>query len=271
MPARPDRSLWSEAFFDLRKWFYIGWHRVSVSTFSLTKVITLIIRAIVIFWPLGIAWRNGWEHSWLWLVLYLLCVFYIRRRDLSPANIQFQREGYVQRKGNLAAAILILDGKARSGAGLTEDEKQRVRKHALDAIVSYVRVCLSDPNETKIFANLLQEDGADLVILQRDSACRRDGVGSHYPKHEMLAWQAIESGTTVGYGDIRHAYPSTPHGKPYNSVLVIPLTQANAAGRTRVVGAVSIDSSEMFHFNTYENTLETSLLPYTQLLTATLS
>lgn len=270
MYAKPDRSLWSEAFFDLRKWLYIGWHRISMSTFSVAKVVTLIIRAIVIFWPLGIALRNGWEYSWHWLLLYLLCVFFIRRRDLSPSNMQFQREGYIQRKGHLAAAILLLDRKARTGAGLTVEEKTQVRKHALDAIVSYVRVCLSDVNQTKIFANLLIEEGENLTIVQRDSACRRDGTG-HYPKHEMLAWQAIESGTTVGYGDIRHAYPSTPHGKPYNSVLVIPLVSTGSGAKLQAVGAVSIDSSELFHFNTYENTLETSLLPYTQLLAATLS
>jgi hypothetical protein len=193
-------------------------------------------------------------------------MLYIRRRDLSPANMDFQHQGYAQRKANLAAAIMLLDKRARESSGLSNDEKALVRKHALDAIVSYVRVILSDVDQTKIFANLLAENGNDLVILQRDSDCRRDATG-RYPKKEMLAWKAFESGTTTGFGDIRYAYPSTPHGKPYNSVLVIPLL--NAAG-DRVIGAVSIDSSEMFHFNTYENDLETALLPYTQLLSSTL-
>lgn len=258
--------MWNEASFDLRKWFYICWHRVSASTFSGGKIVTVAIRAIVIFWPLGIAYRNGWDKAWLWLILYLLSVLFIRKRDLSPANMQFQQQGYAQRKAHLAAAILLLGDKIQK-AGLSADEKKEIRKHALDAIVSYVRVYLSDLKETKIFANLLIEDGADIVVVQRDSACKRDTIVK-YPKADLLAWQAFQTATTVGCGDIKHVFPTTQHGKPYNSVLVIPLLEA--AGR-RVIGAVSIDSSEFFHFNTYENGLETSLLPYTQLLITTLS
>lgn len=266
MPTHPDHSLWKDLCFDARKWFYIAWHRVSSSTYSIGKIITTCIRGIVIFWPLGVAYHNGWDKSWLWFLLYLLCVFFVRRRDLSPANMEFQQEGYAQRKAHLSAAIMLLDKKARMNAVLTDDEKRDVRRHALDAIVSYVRAYLSDVNETKIFANLLRENGDEIVIVQRDSACKRKDADGHYPKHKMLAWQAMESGTTVGFGEIRYAYPSTPSDKPYHSVLVIPLIDVN----NRVVGAVSIDSSEKFHFNTYENDLETSLLPYTQLLTSTL-
>lgn len=261
-----DQSFWNQLRHDGQKWFYVLWHQFSLSPFSLGTIFGFVLNTSIILIPVGIAYWNGKHYAAPTLVVYLVAVLLKRKGDFSPENLQLRVEGSAERKAHMAAAIMLLDTRLKEGRPLTVADKDQIRGYALDAIVSFVRSHRSDIDQVKIFANLLVEDGENLVILRRDSNCKRALVS--YPKDSLLAGRAIELGTIVGSGSIRHEYPATPGNKPYQSVLIIPILPL---GRSKSpLGAVSIDSSEPFHFNTHENNLETALMPYTRLLAATL-
>jgi signal transduction protein with GAF and PtsI domain len=60
--------------------------------------------------------------------------------------------------------------------------------------------------------------------------------------------------------------PKTKQGKPYKSILALPIIFEK-----RVLGAVSIDSKESYHFEGHVDDLEVQLAPYVQLLAPTLA
>lgn len=81
----------------------------------------------------------------------------------------------------------------------------------------------------------------------------------------LLVWNAIETGETQITGDLYADFPTTIPGKKYKSVLVLPVRFRGA-----VLGAVSIDSPETFHFHLNFDDLQVHLSPYVQLLAVTL-
>ena len=66
-------------------------------------------------------------------------------------------------------------------------------------------------------------------------------------------------------GDLYRELPGTPPGKSYKSILVIPVYLGD-----EVVGAVSIDSSKAYHFDSSARDLVHFLMPYIALLAWTL-
>ena len=62
-------------------------------------------------------------------------------------------------------------------------------------------------------------------------------------------------------GDVYADYPETMPGKPYLSILAIPLKY-----RDNLVGVVCVDSSRRYHFDGTFRELTSSLAPYVALL-----
>lgn len=261
-----DKSFWKQLRYDCQKWFYVLWHQFSLSPFSIATIFGFVLNTGIILIPVGIAYWNGKHYALPTFAVYLVAILVKRKGDFSPENLQLRVEGSAERKAHMAAAIMLLDTRLREGNQLTTADKDQIRGYALDAIVSFVRSHRSDIDQVKIFANLLVEEGENLVILRRDSNCKR--ALKAYPKDGLLAGRALELGTIAGTGLIGHEFPETPGNKPYRSVLIIPILPLGRSKKP--LGAVSIDSSEPFHFNTHENNLETALMPYTRLLATTL-
>ncbi len=260
-----DVSFWPQLRYDVKKWFYVLWHQFSLSPFGFGTIFNFLLNTGIVLFPVLIAYRNGWPYAIHFFAIYLLMIALKRKRDFSPANSTLRQEGSAERKIHVAAAVMLLDTRMRAASPLTQADKDQIRSHALDAIVSFVRSHRSDIDQVKIFANLLVEDGGNLVILRRDSECKRELRS--YPKGALVAARVLEKGTISGSGLLSHEFPETPRNKPYQSVLAIPILPLT---NEKPLGVVSIDSSEPFHFNTHENTLETALLPYTRLLALTL-
>lgn len=152
---------------------------------------------------------------------------------------------------------------------LTEPPNQReieeFQNDALHLIASYVRDHRSDLNRKKIFVNLLVRDGDELVVIARSDTQRP--IPQRYKREEcQIMWEAIEQGVTRCTGDVYADSPKTPKGKPYSSVLALPLKLDK-----RVVGGVSVDSAAKYHFDRYVEELQTELAPYVQLLAVTLA
>jgi hypothetical protein len=146
-----------------------------------------------------------------------------------------------------------------------EREIEEFHKDTLLLIASYVRDHRSDLKGKKIFVNLLVVDKEELVVVARSDS-RRSFPKRYRADECLVAWTAITEGTTQFSGDIYADCPNTPKGKPYNSVLVIPIKLDK-----RVVGGVSVDSAAKYHFDRYVDELQTELAPYVQLLAVTLA
>jgi hypothetical protein len=147
----------------------------------------------------------------------------------------------------------------------TEHEIEGFQQDTLRLIASFVRDHRSDLRGKRIFVNLLVAEGEELVVVARSDPKRP--VPQRYKADECLvAWTAITEGVTQFTGDIYADCPGTPRGKPYNSVLVIPIKLDK-----RVLGAVSVDSAAKYHFDRYVDELQTEMAPYVQLLAVTLA
>jgi hypothetical protein len=139
------------------------------------------------------------------------------------------------------------------------------QQDTLHLIASYVRDHRSDLKGKKIFVNLLIRDGEELVVVARSDLKRP--IPQRYKADECLVmWTAIETGVTQFTGDVYIDSPATPAGKPYNSVLAMPIKLDK-----KVVGGVSVDSAAKYHFDRYVDELQTELAPYVQLLAVTLA
>jgi hypothetical protein len=144
-------------------------------------------------------------------------------------------------------------------------EIELFQQDALQLIASYVRDHRSDLKGKRIFVNLLLADGEELVVVARSDP--RRPVPQRYKADECLVmWTAVAEGVTQFTGDVYTDCPATPRGKPYNSVLAIPIKLDK-----RVLGGVSIDSAAKYHFDRYVDELQTELAPYVQLLAVTLA
>lgn len=147
------------------------------------------------------------------------------------------------------------------------EEVKRLLTDLLSLVASHVRDHRGNHATAAVFASLLLVRDGDLVVVAReeqllDGTLQRPTPVS-YPKGQLAVSRAVDSGTVVSVGDYRLEYPEAPVGKPYVSILGIPLAGSDGT----VIGAVSIDSARPYFFESFtpgivENDLENSLAPY---------
>jgi len=212
------------------------------------------------FWVLiGLPlYRVNIAHGLLHTAFSVLVVFGRAVRYSGPLTLPQVEFEYLSRKSRLYKLLKIMQRRQ----SLTRPEIAEYQKEALCLIVSFVRGHRADPSGTEIFANLLVEDGDDLVVVARNQDHRNPGA--RYPKDGMVAWGAISSGNAVCMGDIKKCIPYQASTKPYRSIMAIPVM-----GEDRILGVVSIDSTRStrpHHFDAEINDLERYLAPYVCLL-----
>jgi len=204
-----------------------------------------------------------WDLGWIWVVSYVALVFLARKETYNPKHMQIARDGYSARKAALAAAIFQIGVDVRPAIS----DKDRLRSHALDMIVSYVRGFRSDDSHTKIFSCLLtlNPDTHKIQVKLRDniSSKKRESY-TEYDCSGMLAERCFLLKEIQVTGNVKREFPVTPSGKEYNSILCIPIFSRNSAAD--VVAVVSIDSTEYYHFDTRWHELYTNLFPYIALI-----
>ena len=176
-------------------------------------------------------------------------------RETRRPNLKAFERNAAERSTTLYRAVSDLQRREE----LTPEEVQRYRCDVLRYIAQFVRDHRRDSGSPTIFANLLVADGDDLVVVARDREHRI--TMARYPKAPMLAWEAITTGLVQLTGDVRTDYPDTARGKPYTSILTIPVFH-----RGRPVAAVCIDSSSRYHFDLEWRELVDHLAPYVAML-----
>lgn len=226
--------------------------------FFLFKTIAVVIPVVVTLLT--------WKYGVVWLVVYLIALLMCRREEYSPKHMQVSKDGYAGRKALLASAIFEL-GNCVNFASV---DKERLRAHALDMIVSYVRGFRSDVDKTKIFSCLLirNEKIRKISVLMRDTdSSRKRRINISYDCDGMLAEKCFILKDVQVTGDVKKDYPNTQTGKEYNSILCVPIYRRDP--NQGVAAVVSIDSTERYHFDTRSCELYTNIMPYIALISVT--
>lgn len=183
-------------------------------------------------------------------------------RDMRPKNMQLVDRGYNERKVLLQTLIETQQRWFESPP--SQEQTDQFRREALTLIANYVRDHRARFGSREILANVLVRDGGHVVVVGRSDGIRP--VPKKYTAEECaLVWRAIASGEPQITGDLYADFPGTVPGKKYRSIIVLPVWFKGA-----VVGAVSIDSQDKYHFHLDYDDLQVHLSPYVQLLAYTL-
>ena len=170
------------------------------------------------------------------------------KKILSPGAGRVWR---TQRKA-VTAGIIQRINRHINHSTATPIEAQKIVQDLLDVIVLHVRDHQGNfkCDRPRVFANLLIDDGTELVVIARDSISRSSSeyqrtTPARYPKETMLCGRAIKSRRVISVGDLVIAYPEGPKTKPYRSILSFPLFSAEQ-GIPQVIPyvAISIEFSE---------------------------
>lgn len=233
------------------------WWRTKRFWSRLLYAISFLVVPIQAAIHLGLTWKTVIPTAF-----FLFMFGWRALRQWEPENMRLIERNYDVRK--LKFQKLIATTQSWYEHRPTAREVSEFQSTTLELIATYMRDHRADLRGRKIFANLLVEDGDDLVVIARSDEHRQ--AQARYPKEKMLVWQAMQAGEPRWTGDLSGDFPDTVPGKRYNSIMVVPVFSGG-----RVVGAVSIDSEAHHHFDKYAETLPTHLAPYVQLLAATLS
>jgi hypothetical protein len=202
----------------------------------------------------GLAWGT---------VISFMSIIGIRGRkailELDPKHVKRFRKTYDQRK--LVLEQLLHDQQQWRQHPPSESELHRFRIECLKLIALYVRDHRYDIKGEKVFVNLLVRRTEDTVdVISRADPGRP--TPKRYRSDECaLVWKVITTGAAQVTGHVYEDFPGTGPGKAYLSIIALPIRLGN-----RVLGAVSIDSGEKFHFDRYFEDLQTGLAPYVQLI-----
>lgn len=212
---------------------------------------------VAVGWPI---YQTSVARGALHTLLAILLAVGRAKRYSAPVNMQVVHHDYLARK----ALLLRLVKEMQRGQTMTAFEVSRFQQETLQLIASYVRGHRSDTKRNEIFVNLLVEDGNSLKVVARDLDHRLPGA--LYPKENMVAWRAIQTGIVQLTGDVQTEYPNTASAKKYKSILALPV-----CADVGVLGCVSIDSIRPCHFDLEWSELERNVSPYVALLEWTLT
>jgi hypothetical protein len=232
--------------------------------------------------------QSTFDFDSFWIVFGIVIVLGVIG-NLVTENMQFKKvlspgAGRVWRSKRKAitAAILLRINRHIAHSTPSPSEVRKILHDILDVIVLHVRDHQGNFKEDRkrVFANLLLEDHDELVVVSRDSISMSSpeyqrSTPMRYPKATMLCGRAIATRQVLSVGDLVQSYPEGPKTKPYRSILAIPLFGARGDETDTPYGALSIDCSEPYFFESFapgqaESDLENSLQPYIQLITLAL-
>lgn len=193
-----------------------------------------------------------------WIFVLATCYSFAHRvwlKDLFKKkkwNIESSR-----RTQGIAIALSRLANGVRSNQ-FTPIELHQIELGLLNAMKSEVESLLGDSEGMYLAVNLIVEDHVNplcLYALNRTNLDRE--LYKTYPKSDsMVAWKAMKTKARSYDADF-----NTNGEKPYRAILAFPII-SHIGGKTKSVGAISIDSSAPRHFDGYEDKLELVLTPY---------
>lgn len=249
----------------IKRFLYIQWHKFTSRRFSVRLLVFKILLFGLWFFAFIVPLlRSGKIGPGLAFIGGLSFILYGIAQNY-PGIRGFQRKNFVKSKikRKLATADVLDKMLAHrlSNVQLTSSIGTPLLEEVMEVIANHVRALRYDKGEEKIFCSLLVEHDEDnlKVIARSKNGVRRDRAV--YVKSGMLAYAAMTQKRVLESGDIFIDFPSTPADKPYKSVLVIPIFYQD-----QPIAALSVDSSEPYHFTGKEEQINTRLMSYTVLL-----
>ena len=255
--------------YDFRRLYYTTVHRFTKQHFSWDETVTHVVLISMWVSPLllnqYINWRHKGQLSFGFFGLYLVMNFIRAWRDFRPLIWLKAREDHAERNIGFASLIRML-----ANGAAQKSKRHDFQTECLYLIANYVRSWRRDIGAKKIFANLLIIDRRrphEIKVVARDREGVFDARLLNTPRDldSLRIAECVATGARCVVGDLSLESPGAV--EPYRSILGIPLKRWNDGA---VIGVLSIDSSEPFHFDTDAQTLETNLQPYIVALEATL-
>ncbi len=163
----------------------------------------------------------------------------------APANIQSIELSSRARSFELYA----LNQALARWPEMSINEIKTFQNRVLKLVASYARDYRGDLKAKVIFANLLEERGEEMEVVARSENHRP--LYTRFPKEHSLAWRAMKAGEAQTTGSLYDDFPLTVTNKKYRSILGIPVLDPS----DRVVGVVTIDSTETHHFESIRDDL----------------
>ena len=205
------------------------------------------------------AFSSKVPHPWLFfLALSYATAHRLILRDRFQGR-KWQAEA-ARRSEFLAVGISALANAFQSGC-YTEVAIDRIEHNILQAMLSEVEATVLDSQGVYINLNLLVEDPTDAqMLLCLNRARRNRPLHSRYPKGQMAAWLAMRERQREYVPEF-----TADLSKPYRCILAYPVLSRDG-GSDAAIGAISIDSAVLHHFDGCEAILETKLLPHLTLL-----
>lgn len=244
----------------LRRQIAIFWNGIVAWALApgwLTKLLLTAGSVGLLVWP--IVKQGGWKQPAGYICVWSLIAVWKAYRELSPKNMQLIQRNYLARKLMVYRIVREME----RAPLMSHAEVATYQQEVLHLIATYVRDHRADTKGIQIFANLLVEDGDCIRVVARDRLHRESSV--LLPKRGSLAWAALKTGEPKLTGDVYADYPETATGKPYRSILVIPVRRG-----PKVLGVVSVDSARRYHFDREMKNLVEYLSPYVAFLAWTI-
>lgn len=143
----------------------------------------------------------------------------------------------------------------------TPEKLKEIRQKLLRCIVDTIRAYRNDLQGSKIFSNLLVPNGNDLVVTIRNAPDRADGT--RYRRDSLKCSEVLETKKPMFCGDVQQFNNRT---MPYKSFMAIPVLNYT---KEKCLAIVTIDSTELHHFDEIYETFDTLVSPYITTITTT--
>lgn len=212
--------------------------------------------------PIGAVAANGFGlySAFGVILLFVLGTRKVWKLGTAPANKELQDSWFSERRLAQMKLIKVLGSWSRKSP--TNEQVREFQTDTLGVMAHYVRNSRADHTGRVIFANLLapDESGAYFDVVARDLEHRIPNARYEASNIGAVA-KAYSTGDAVTVNDLVKEYPATQQEKKYRSILAVPLNNGS-----QILGIISIDSSEPYHFASCADDLITAIAPYTALL-----
>lgn len=264
MPTADEKGTWIA----LKRGFFINYYRLTSLPASWKDwCLRTLAYSLVLAPPVIFLWQKRHDLSMLYVVVSVAGVMLNGYLKLKPefANRFF----YITTGTNIEIAAVIRSAYNEMKTG---GDRKELQQRLLVVIAAYVRSLRHDVKGTKIYANLLilsKSDSERVIVLGRSHPLVAGDERAEHKLDQMAVRQCFVLGTSKEVGDIWVEFPKTDRTKRYRSILGIPLKSVMSA-TPQVLGVLSIDSSEPYHFAKWEKQLINVLRPLLTLLELTL-
>lgn len=198
--------------------------------------------------------------------LGIVATVYIVVHPFIPKGSSKWEKEEARRIQMLSVALANMATAINEGA-CTDKLFQEIVEGTLGAIKSEIETLVGDSDAIHINVSLLIEHEQDHRLLKVIARAQKNRRNRNLPKEEAIVWRAMKNKSYEYAPDFEQT------DKDYKCILAYPVLLDLDGDRSGdvVVGGVTIDSSQKYHFNTSIEKIGIRMLPYLQMLALALA